>query len=141
MKSKTNGKQGKCRIAHICDIARDNTLFRKVFYTSQFGQLVLMSIPPGVEIGETRHPQSDLFLFILEGEGEITRKSKSHVARKGDAMVVPAGTRHNLKNSGEDDLKLIAIFTSPEYPKDAVCKTQDDAHAAAWKALAYAWEQ
>jgi mannose-6-phosphate isomerase-like protein (cupin superfamily) len=141
MRHATNDKKLEHSLEHIGNIAMENVFFRKVFYTGEFGQLVLMSIPPGGEIGENEYRDADCFLFILEGEGEAVLKSKRRAARKGDVMVVSAGSRHNLKNSGHDVLKLVAIYTSPEFGDDAICKTREDALAADWKALEHAWEQ
>lgn len=141
MRHATNGKKLKHRLEHIGDIATENVFFRKVIYTGEFGQLVLMSVPPGGEIGENEYRDADCFLFILEGQGEALLKSKHQPARKGDVMIVSAGCRHNLKNSGQDVLKLVAIYTPPEFGEGAISETQKDAQAAAWKALEYAWEQ
>jgi mannose-6-phosphate isomerase-like protein (cupin superfamily) len=141
MRHTMNGKKLKHRLDHIGDIARENVCFRKVFYTGEFGQLVVMSIAPGEEIGESEYRDADCFLFVLEGEGEVFLKSKRQAAKKGDVMIVSSGTRHNLKNSGQKVLKLVAIYTSPQFGDGAVAETQKDAQHEAWKAFAYAWEQ
>jgi mannose-6-phosphate isomerase-like protein (cupin superfamily) len=136
-----NGKKLKHLVEHIGEIARENAFFRRVLFTGEFGQLVLMRIAPGEEMGETEYHDGDCFVFVLEGEGEAVLKSKSRVAKRGDVMIVPAGSRHNLKNSGQDVLKLVSIYTSPEFGDGAISKTQKDAQEEAWKALEHAWEQ
>ncbi len=142
MKHETNSKQSRLAdLGNLDDVATENTSFRKILYTGNFGQLVMMSITPHGQTGERRTLHADIFLSILKGQGRLILDSQPRTVRKGGMVVVPAGTSYNLKNSGHNDLKLFTIYTPPEYPEGSVCQTQKEAEAADWKALEVAWEQ
>ena len=104
----------------------ENTNFRKVLYTAAYMQLVLMSVPPGEEIGEETHGQ-DQFMRIEQGAGKAVLDGVSHDIADGSAIVVPAGTKHNIINVGEEELRLYTIYATPHHKHDTVHKTKADA--------------
>ena len=93
----------------------NNTLYRRVLFTAPSIQLVLMSIPPGEEIGEEIHEKVDQFIRIESGQGLFVISREERSAVDGDAVVIPQGTRHNLINIGDTDLKVYAIYSPPEH--------------------------
>jgi mannose-6-phosphate isomerase-like protein (cupin superfamily) len=109
--------------------ALENDAFRKVLYTSAYMQLVVMSIPAGEDIGEETHGQ-DQFLRVEEGEGKAVLDGVEHVLSDGYAVVVPAGTRHNIWNTGETEpLKLYSLYAPPHHEDGVVHATKADAEA------------
>lgn len=104
----------------------ENTNFRKVLYTASYMQLVLMSIPAGEDIGEEVHGQ-DQFIRIEAGNGKAVLDDVSHDIADGSAIVIPAGTKHNIVNVGDGDLKLYSIYAAPHHKDDVVHRTKADA--------------
>ena len=100
---------------NIEQLSRDNELYRKVLYTGSKMQLVIMSIPPGEEIGEETHENGDQFIRIEGGEGMFVLAGNKSACRDGDAVVVPAGMAHNVINTGDTPLQLYAIYAPPEH--------------------------
>ncbi len=107
--------------------ANDN--FRKVLYTAKSLQLVLMSIQPGGEIGEETHADGDQFFRIEEGEGEVWINGHRTKVKSGDGIIVPAGARHNIVNSGDEPLQLYTIYGPPAHRDGLVQATNSDAAA------------
>jgi len=106
-----------------------NTNFRRVLYTAKFSQLVLMSLKPGEEIGEEIH-ELDQFLRIDKGTGKAVLNGIEHPLADGDAVVVPAGTKHNIINTSQtDDMKLYTVYSPPEHTDKIVHATKADAVA------------
>lgn len=110
----------------------DNGYFRQVLFTSKHSQLVVMCLQAGEEIGNEVHPNVDQFFRIEEGEARfVFNGSEEHIVRDGDAVVVPAGTYHNVINaSSSKPLKLYTIYTPPNHPDGTVHKTKAEAEAA-----------
>jgi mannose-6-phosphate isomerase-like protein (cupin superfamily) len=110
--------------------AKANSYFREVLSTGPHSQVVVMSIPPGGEIGEEVHPDVDQVLVFVVGEGQaILNGEKSAVAV--DRLVhVPSGMRHNFVNSGKTDLRLYTIYAPPEHKPGTIHKTKAEADAA-----------
>jgi mannose-6-phosphate isomerase-like protein (cupin superfamily) len=104
-----------------------NSNFRKVLYTGQNSQLVAMCIPAGGEIGEEVHPSTDQILFFNSGEAQAILDGESKNIGSNDVVFVPAGTRHNFKNIGDQDLKLYTIYSPPEHPDGTIHATKEDA--------------
>ena len=96
-----------------------NADFRRVLYTGKNLQLVLMTLPPGCDIGEEVHEDRDQFFRIEEGEGTIAIDGVDNRVEDDFAVIVPAGARHNVINSGSQPLKLYTIYAPPEH-RDAV---------------------
>jgi len=106
-----------------------NDSFRKVLFTAQNSQLVLMSLKPGEEIGAETH-ELDQFIRIEAGRGTAQLNGKQYPIRDGSALVIPAGTRHNVINSGKEDaLKLYTIYSPPEHKDGTVHHTKQEAEA------------
>lgn len=112
---------------NIKELAKENNNFRKVVYTGQNSQLVLMSIPPAGEIGEETHHDTDQILFLVEGEGEAIIDGQSSPFTEHEVVFVPAGTKHNFKNIGEEDLKLYTVYSPPTHRDGTIHKTKIDA--------------
>jgi mannose-6-phosphate isomerase-like protein (cupin superfamily) len=109
-----------------------NKNFRKVLFTGRRSQLVVMSLQPREEIGEEVHKNVDQFFRIEGGKAKFIFKGKEkHLVGDGDAVVVPAGTRHNVINaSATKPLKLYTIYSPPNHPDGTVHKTKAEAEAA-----------
>jgi mannose-6-phosphate isomerase-like protein (cupin superfamily) len=110
----------------------NNENFRKVLFTGKHLQLVVMCLQGGEEIGNEVHPDVDQFFRIEEGEAKfVLNNSEEHVVRDGDAVVVPAGTWHNVINQSKyAKLKLYTVYTPPQHPDGTVQKTKAEADAA-----------
>jgi len=111
---------------NIEKLTLENDNFRKVLYTGQYSQLVVMSVPVGEEIGMEVHGQ-DQFIRIEAGEGKAVLDDVEHSLSDGFAVVVPAGTHHNIINTGTDPLKLYTIYSPPHHTDGIVHKTKADA--------------
>lgn len=107
-----------------------NADFRHVLYTGRHLQLVLMSLNAGEEVGEEVHDDHDQFFRIEDGTGEISIDgTRSQVAR-GSAILVPAGARHNLRNTGTGALKLYTLYAPPNHQDGTVHGTKAAAEAS-----------
>jgi mannose-6-phosphate isomerase-like protein (cupin superfamily) len=115
-------------ISNIEEETVANTDFRRVLYTSQFSQLVLMSLKPGEDIGEEIH-ELDQFLRVEAGAGVAKLGEAEHPVSDGTAIVVPAGVTHNITNTGEVPLKLYTIYSPPEHLDGTVRATKEEAEA------------
>ena len=102
-----------------------NEHFRKVLYTGKNLQLVLMTLQPGCDIGEEVHEDRDQFFRIEEGEGEIHIDGKANKVEDDFAVIVPAGARHNVVNTGSAPLKLYTIYGPPEHKDGIVHETKE----------------
>lgn len=110
----------------IENLTVENDNFRKVIYTSEYSQLVVMSLKPGEDIGEEVHGL-DQFFRIEEGTGEIIIDNIDYKLKPGSGIVVPAGTKHNIKNNSDLDLKLYSIYSPPNHKEGTIHKTKQDA--------------
>src|SRR6185436_2053017 len=97
-------------------MAKENTAFRRVLDTGKFGQLVLISLRKGEDLGDEIHPTLDELYYVVEGKGEIKLDGKAFPFEEHASMLIPAGMRHDIVNIGKDDLKLFALYTSPLHP-------------------------
>jgi mannose-6-phosphate isomerase-like protein (cupin superfamily) len=104
--------------------------FRRVLYTGKNMQLVLMALQPGEEIGEEVHPDRDQFFRIEQGEGEVWIDGRKTEIESDMAIIVPAGARHNLRNTGAEAMKLYTLYAPPEHADGTVHVTKADAEAA-----------
>ena len=119
-------------VGAIEELALQNTCFRQVLFTSEHTQLVVMSLQPGEEIGDEVHPDVDQFFRVERGEARFVFDEKEErLVRGGDAVVVPAGTRHNVINASKTEpLKLYTLYSPPNHPDATVHKTRLEAEAA-----------
>jgi len=106
---------------------RKNSDFRRVLYTGKNSQLVLMSLKPGEEIGSEVHEHIDQFFRFEAGEGEVHIDGVKHKVKDGDCAIVPAGSQHNVVNTGKKELKLYTIYSPPEHIDKTVRHTKKDA--------------
>lgn len=104
----------------------DNENFREVLYTASYMQLVVMSIPAKEDIGKEVHGQ-DQFIRVESGDGIALIDGAEHALSDGIALVIPAGTEHNITNTGEEPLKLYTIYATPHHKDDVVHVTKADA--------------
>ena len=110
-----------------------NRYYRNVIWTGRHLQLALMSIDPGGDIGLEVHPQVDQFIRIEQGQGLVrTGRSRDRLdferaVRTDDVIIIPAGTWHNVINTGRNALKLYTIYAPPEHKAGTVHKTKADA--------------
>lgn len=111
---------------NIEQVSRENELYRKVLYTGPKMQLVIMSIPPGEQIGEEVHEHGDQFIRIEGGEGVFVIAGNKVACKDGDAVIIPAGMSHNVKNTGKAPLQLYAIYSPPEHKPNTVHATKAD---------------
>jgi mannose-6-phosphate isomerase-like protein (cupin superfamily) len=110
----------------------NNSYFRQVLFTGKHSQLVVMCLQPGEEIGKEMHANIDQFFRIENGNAKlIFGEKEERLVVDGDAVVVPAGTYHNVINmSSEKPLKLYTIYAPPAHPDGTVHKTKAEAAAA-----------
>jgi mannose-6-phosphate isomerase-like protein (cupin superfamily) len=111
----------------IDDLTKNNSDFRRVLYTGGQMQLVLMALKPGEEIGEEVHEDRDQFFRIEKGKGEVSIDRKVTKIKADMAVIVPAGARHNIKNTGKKSLRLYTLYTPPEHVDGTVHATRSDA--------------
>ena len=117
-------------VGNIEQLTLENNNFRKVIYTGQHSQLVLMSLKPNEEIGMEVHEIVDQFLRIEKGEGKVIINGEEHLIKDGSAIVVPAGAEHNVINtSSENELKLYTVYSPPHHKDGTIHVTKQDAEA------------
>lgn len=124
-------KRGFC--GDIEDLTEENVDFRRVLYTGEHLQLVLMTLQPGEEIGEEVHADRDQYFRIEEGEGVIDIDGRENRVEDDIAVIVPAGARHNVRNTGSEPLQFYTIYGPPEHKDGIVHRTKQEAeerHAA-----------
>ena len=110
--------------------AKANSYFREVLATGPHSQVVVMSIPPGGDIGEEVHDDVDQTLVFVEGEGQAILDGHKSAVSVDRLVYVPAGTRHNFVNTGNVDLRLYTIYAPPEHKPGTIHKTKAEADAA-----------
>jgi mannose-6-phosphate isomerase-like protein (cupin superfamily) len=121
--------QRPSRVA-IFEAARSNDAFRREVMTADHQQVVLMTIPPGGEIGEEVHPDTDQSLVFVDGEGEAVLDGETTPVRANDLVLVRAGMRHNFVNTGPEPLRLVTTYAPPHHPPGTVHRTKEEADAA-----------
>ncbi|MGE5362422.1 MAG: cupin domain-containing protein [Bacteroidales bacterium] len=115
-------------VEDIEELAVQNADFRRVLYTAKHCQLVVMALKPGEEIGAEVHTL-DQFFRVEDGAGEATLDGVRTPIRDGFAVVVPAGTTHNIINTGSVPLKLYTLYSPPNHRDGVVHHTRADAEA------------
>lgn len=110
----------------IATEAESSDAFRRVLWTGEHAQLVIMTIPEGGEIGEEVH-EVDQILTFVSGKGKAKVSGREKVVTQGDLVVVPAGTKHNFTNEGPNPLVLYTVYGPPEHADGAVHKTKEEA--------------
>ena len=102
-------------VADIEKLTVENTDFRRVLYTGKYLQLVLMTLQPGEEIGAEVHEDHDQFFRVESGSGEVRIDGKATPIKDDDAIIVPAGARHNVVNTGDAPPMLYTLYGPPEH--------------------------
>ncbi len=126
----------KVYVVQIEEETKNNTNFRTTLWTGTHTQLTVMSIPTGSEIGLEVHGDVDQFLRVEGGAAELlTGDSKEAVEKTAElqpdtAVLIPAGTWHNVKNIGDSDLKVYSLYSPAEHAPGTIHKTKEEADAA-----------
>ena len=116
-------------VDNIEEATNSNGDFRRVLYTGKNLQLVLMTLQPGDEIGEEVHEDRDQFFRIEDGRGTVYIDGAPNQVEDDFAVIVPAGARHNVVNTGDEPLKLYTIYGPPEHRDGIVHRTKAQADA------------
>jgi mannose-6-phosphate isomerase-like protein (cupin superfamily) len=111
-------------------LTEKNDNFRNVLYTGQNIQLVLMALQPGEEIGEEIHGDRDQFFRFETGKGEVWIDDVANPVKGDDGVIVPAGAKHNVVNTGSEPLRLYTIYGPPEHVEGTLYKTKAEADAS-----------
>ena len=113
----------------IATVAEQSADFRRVLWTGEHTQLVIMTIPPGGEIGVETHDETDQILSFVSGLGRAVVGKQERKVKAGDVVVVPAGKEHNFLNDGPNPLVLYTVYGPPDHADGAVHKTKQEADA------------
>ena len=114
--------------ASIESLTKENMDFRRVLYTAEHMQLVLMSLLPGEEIGMETHPDNDQFFRFEAGEGKVLINGNEYEVVDGDTVIVPCGAEHNVINTSESEhLKMYTIYSPAHHKDGTVHHTKADA--------------
>lgn len=117
-------------VTAIEEATLENEDFRRVLYTANHCQLVLMRIPAGTDIGEEVHEDGDQFIRIEEGQGKAVIEGVETSLTDGTVVIVPAGVRHNIINTSSDEaLKLYTLYAPPHHKDGTVHRTKEEAEA------------
>jgi mannose-6-phosphate isomerase-like protein (cupin superfamily) len=114
----------------IATVAEQSDDFRRVLWTGEHSQLVIMTIPAGGEIGEEVHDGIDQILTFVSGTGEARVSGETKPVAPGDLVVVPGGTKHNFVNTGPNPLVLYTVYSPPEHAPGVVHHTKQEADEA-----------
>ena len=117
-------------VEDIEELTEGNKDFRRVLYTGKYLQLVLMALKSGEEIGEEVHADHDQFFRVEKGKGEVWIDGERTKIKGDDAIIVPAGARHNVINTGDKPLKLYTLYGPPEHRDGVVRSTKAAAEAS-----------
>lgn len=127
--SATKNPSSMSYYTNIVKDTQENRDFRQVLFTGLKSQLVVMSIPPGGEVGKETHKYTEQTLFFLSGTGEGELNGKTFPIGPGDVVVVIPGTEHNFRNTGRDDLKIHTVYAPANHIDGRVHHTKADADA------------
>ncbi len=118
-------------LTNIEDDTLSNDDYRRVLFTGEHTQLVLMTIQPGDEIGREKHEGHDQFIRIESGTGEVLMDGRVQPISDGSAFIIPSGVEHNVTNTSSDEpLRLYTLYSPPEHPDGTVQNTKEDEKAA-----------
>jgi mannose-6-phosphate isomerase-like protein (cupin superfamily) len=123
-------------VADIEQATLDNTNFRTALWTGEHTQLTVMQIGVGEDIGLEAHPDNDQFIRIEQGKARVElgptedEVEETHEVEDDWAIIIPAGTWHNVVNTGDRDLKVYSLYSPPEHAPNTVHRTKADAMAA-----------
>lgn len=119
-------------VGDIEKLTEKNRNFRQVLYTGKFAQLVVMNLKPGEEIGNEVHAKVDQFFRIEEGTAQfVFNETEKETVKAGGAVIVPAGTFHNVINASKTEpLKLYTVYSPPNHPDGTIHKSKAEAEEA-----------
>lgn len=117
-------------IGNIEQATLANEYFRKVLYTDKKAQLVVMSLQPGEEIGMEVHKIEDQFIRVEKGNGKAIVSGTESMLEDGVAVVIPAGTEHNIINTSAAPMKLYTLYSPPHHKDGTIHKTKAEAEAS-----------
>ncbi len=117
-------------VDNIETVTKENTNFRRVLYTAPHSQLVAMTLQPGEEIGMEVHNDNDQFFRLEQGTGKVIIDGVEHEIHDAFAIVIPAGTPHNVVNTGAEPLKLYTIYSPAHHKDGTIHATKADALAS-----------
>ena len=117
-------------VEDIEDLTEENGDYRRVLYTAEHLQLVIMSLAPGEEIGEEVHKDRDQFFRVEKGKGEVWIDGVRSKIKSDDAIVVPAGARHNIVNTHNKPLKFYTIYSPPNHRDGFTAASKAEAEAS-----------
>jgi mannose-6-phosphate isomerase-like protein (cupin superfamily) len=120
------GQPNKGYITNIEQETISNKNFRKVLFTGPHSQLVVMSLKVGEDIGKEVH-EVDQFFRVEKGDGRLELNGKKYEIHEEFAFVIPAGTEHNILNTGSSELKVYTIYSPPQHPDGTIHKTKAEA--------------
>lgn len=106
---------------------KENDDFRRVLYTGKHMQLVLMSLPAGEEIGLETHHDNDQFFRFEAGDGKVIVDDTEYIVGDGIAVIIPAGAKHNVINTGTTELRMYTIYAPPHHKDGTIRTTKADA--------------
>ena len=112
---------------NVMQSARENENFRKVLFTGDHTQLVIMSLNIGEDIGLETHHKNDQILLFVEGSARVTVGDNTVDVKSNDIVAVPAGTPHNVANTSDAKLKIVTIYGPPDHAPGTIHKTKADA--------------
>ena len=114
---------------NIETLTTQNGNFRRVLYTGKHLQMVLMTLQPGDEIGSEVHEDRDQFFRFEEGAGVVDIDGVENKVEDGSGVIIPAGARHNVRNTGDAPLKMYTLYSPPEHLDGITQATKADAEA------------
>jgi mannose-6-phosphate isomerase-like protein (cupin superfamily) len=117
-------------VTNLEKATQENSNFRTVLYTAEHSQLVVMSLKAGEDIGMEAHNTVDQFIRVESGTGKVIMNGEESAISDGFAFVIPAGTNHNVVNTGDTEMKLYTVYTPPNHKDGTVHVTKADAEAA-----------
>ena len=112
--------------ANIEQETLDNDNFRKVLYTAKNMQLVLMTLKANEDIGMETHADTDQFFRFEAGTGKCIINDDEYDLKDGDSIIIPAGSEHNIINTGEEPLKMYTIYSPPHHEDGIINKNKED---------------
>jgi mannose-6-phosphate isomerase-like protein (cupin superfamily) len=118
------------RVIDIKQAANRNSDFRNVLFTGGHSQLVVMALRPAEEIGTEVHRDVDQLLYVVNGQGVAVLGDVRESLVEGEVLCVPAGTTHNVINTGDEPLKLFTVYAPPQHAPETVHHTKSDADMA-----------
>lgn len=114
---------------NVIEAAEENTAFRRVLFTGEREQVVLMNLAPRTNIGEETHPHVEQVFFIVSGSGRALVEGSPSTLSEGDLLVVTPGVRHDVINDSDQPLKLFTIYAPPTHIAGRVHETREEAEA------------